>query len=119
MKKIFLISSLCLALMLLLTGCTNTSQAPAGDNPATNLGKPVQGRMPDFGQPDRPADYRGVVKSIMGNEITILKIDMSKRASTTSGRAGGGKEGNANGGSAPAASLTGSVRTGGAPAGRG
>jgi len=32
-------------------------------------------RRPDFGQPERKSDIRGLVKSISGNEITILKIE--------------------------------------------
>ena len=32
-------------------------------------------RMPDFGQPEAPADIRGLVTSVVGNEVTILKID--------------------------------------------
>lgn len=41
-------------------------------------------RQPDFGQPDRVPDIRGVVKSIVGNEITILKIDMPNRDGNSS-----------------------------------
>ncbi len=37
-------------------------------------------RRPDFGQPDRPADIIGLVKSITGNEATVIKIDRSERA---------------------------------------
>jgi len=32
-------------------------------------------RMPDFGQPEREADLSGIVKSVTGNEVTILKIE--------------------------------------------
>jgi hypothetical protein len=36
-------------------------------------------RQPDFGQPERQPDVRGVVKSIVGNEITVLKVEMPNR----------------------------------------
>ena len=32
-------------------------------------------RRPDFGQPEGRADIMGLVKSVTGNEVTILKID--------------------------------------------
>ena len=36
-------------------------------------------RRPDFGQPERNADISGLIKSITGNEVAILKIDRPQR----------------------------------------
>ena len=36
-------------------------------------------RRPDFGQPERNADISGLIKSIIGNEVTILKIERPER----------------------------------------
>lgn len=36
-------------------------------------------RRPDFGQPERMSDLRGLVKSSIGNEITLLKIERPQR----------------------------------------
>jgi len=48
-------------------------------------------RMPDFGQPDKVADIRGLVTSIVGNEVTILQIDRPQMGAEES--AEGEKEG--------------------------
>jgi hypothetical protein len=53
-------------------------------------------RMPDFGQPQEEADIRGLVTAIIGNEVTILKVDRPGRnvdaASSTSERVSGEAE---------------------------
>ncbi len=55
---------------ILLSGCINReNKLDQNININNNL------RRPDFGQPDREPDLRGLVKSIVGNEITILKIN--------------------------------------------
>ena len=36
-------------------------------------------RRPDFGQPERKTDISGLVKLIIGNEVTVLKIDRPER----------------------------------------
>lgn len=104
MKKAFIFSMSLVIVLFVLTGCTKASPtaAPTGQNSGTQSGR----RQPDFGQPNRQADVSGVVKSIIGNEVTILKIDRPNRnASSTPGQAGrqGGSD-NATG-SAPAASI--------------
>lgn len=75
MKKILIASVSFLALTLVLTGCAKSSQTAknAGNNDASRSGRM---RQPDFGQPDRAPDVRGIVKSVVGNEVTVLKIDM-------------------------------------------
>lgn len=76
------------ALIIVLTGCT--SKVSLVDNntsneQAANQGAFRNGRMPDFGQPDRAADLRGVVTSIIGNEVTVLEIaaNQGRRASSS------------------------------------
>lgn len=103
MKKIFIIPASFLALLLILTGCTKSSPTAAPNGQGNNQSNR---RQPDFGQPDRRADVRGVVKSIVGNEVTILKIDMPNRgASSTPGQTAGTKD---NGSAAsPAINLSG------------
>lgn len=89
MKRNIALFSALIASVFLLTGCSNKT------NSATNLqntqNTPAQGseqrngRMPDFGQPDRQADVRGLVTTIVGNEVTVLKIaaNQGRRASST------------------------------------
>jgi len=77
-KKIFIISALVAVLLLILTGgiylaVKNNNKSGQFDN---RVGKM---RQPDFGQPERQPDVRGVVKSIVGNEITVLKVEMPNR----------------------------------------
>lgn len=73
------------SLLLFLTAC---NQAPSQLSSNSSQESPSQARggtrRPDFGQPQKPADIRGIVKSIVGNEVTILKIDnLNRRASST------------------------------------
>ncbi|MBU4216749.1 hypothetical protein L6270_02915 [Candidatus Parcubacteria bacterium] len=84
MKKTFIFLSLIIAVVFLTTACSkNTGNSQdnvnsVGDKNTTtsSAGRRPDGvRMPDFGQPDRAPDTMGIVKSIVGNEITILKIE--------------------------------------------
>ncbi|MFA5886610.1 MAG: hypothetical protein WC863_02390 [Patescibacteria group bacterium] len=73
------------SLLLFLTAC---GQVPGQISSNSSQESPSQAgagtRRPDFGQPQRSADIRGIVKSIIGNEVTILKIDnINRRASST------------------------------------
>jgi len=83
MKKISFFFLLLPAFLLVLSGCSQKSTSRGSSElKATNKSNtPRNGimRQPDFGQPDRAADVRGVIKSIIGNEITVLKIDQSGR----------------------------------------
>ena len=111
MKKAFIFPAFFLALALVLTGCAKSSQTPGQAVGGSN--RPGQTRMPDFGQPDRRADVRGVVKSIVGNEVTILKIEMPNRgASSTSDQTAGTK--NSGSTASPAISLSGGTARGNA-----
>ena len=45
-------------------------------------------RRPDFGQPERQADISGLVKSITGNEVTILKVERPQMQNSDQGKEG-------------------------------
>ncbi|OGF25962.1 hypothetical protein A2303_01380 [Candidatus Falkowbacteria bacterium RIFOXYB2_FULL_47_14] len=66
-------------LFLLLLSVFALSACSGGTAQTGTLGLDGKGpddfRRPDFGQPDREPDIRGLVKSITGNEVTILKIE--------------------------------------------
>lgn len=95
MKHFIIFSGILLAVLVTTSGCSKAPKAGLNNQAAANYSPTSQGkgmrdsRMPDFGQPDRPADIRGIVKSITGNEAIILKVDMKARggqnASSTSG----------------------------------
>jgi len=53
---------------LVLTGCANKD----GENNNTER---KGNRMPDFGQPEGFADIKGLVTKVVGNEVTVLKIE--------------------------------------------
>ncbi|MCK5061102.1 hypothetical protein KAR28_00970 [Candidatus Parcubacteria bacterium] len=61
----------CLLLVFVLAGCIGQTNDKQNEGSETTLGR---NRMPDFGQPEEPAEIRGLVKTITGNEVTILKI---------------------------------------------
>jgi hypothetical protein len=61
-----------------LSACGNSN----GDQAAAGRGRM---RMPDFGQPERPADIMGLVESVVGNEVTLLKIERPQRPDGASG----------------------------------
>lgn len=78
MKRTLLISTIFLVAALALTGCGNKT---GNGNQATNSNQPRGGgRMPDFGQPDKQPDVRGIVKSVTGNQVTVLKLERPKEA---------------------------------------
>lgn len=91
-----------LALLLVLSGCSQSVKQNDGrTSQGDNRGNQEEGsasadrgdtrnsrRMPDFGQPQRQPDIRGLVKSIVGNEVTILKVDMGQRRASSTPEAG-------------------------------
>ena len=115
MKRKTFISLALLFFLLTLTACSSKTQNPAPSGVQNDPNQPGSGRLrrPDFGQPERAVDIRGVVKSILGNEVTVIKIDMPDRqASSTTEKTLGS---NASGSKDAALSLTGansSVRMG-------
>jgi predicted small secreted protein len=58
----------------LLTACSRQGTGTAGSQTTAPAGR--DRRRPDFGQPEKQPDIRGVVKSVTGNAVTILKIDL-------------------------------------------
>ena len=73
MKKTIILTSLFFIALLALTGCGNSVKN--NDN-----GKNIQSsRVPDFGQPESPPNMTGIVKSVIGNEVTIIKIERPNR----------------------------------------
>lgn len=77
MKKKLILGSACLGLVLVLSACGTSTTKSNGENSVR------PDRRPDFGQPDSQPEIRGVVKSVVGNEVTVLKIDMPQRATST------------------------------------
>jgi hypothetical protein len=84
MKKarILLLLFIAICSLFFLTACGQSKGDNTAGNAVNNYGN-IANRRPDFGQPDRPADANGLVKSITGNEVTIIKIDRPNRASST------------------------------------
>ncbi|MFA7244630.1 MAG: hypothetical protein WC070_00440 [Candidatus Magasanikbacteria bacterium] len=75
MKKIsFIIASL--ALVFFVTGCSNNTSLNDDSASTTNNNKTGQFQAPNM--PERNVDISGVVKSMVGNEVTITQIDMEK-----------------------------------------
>jgi hypothetical protein len=68
MKKTLILGVFLLPI-LLLAGCGTNPKIAANPQGGRDF------RQPDFGQPQKPADVTGVVESITGNEVTILKIE--------------------------------------------
>jgi len=87
MKKVFFIFVVILAPLLVLTACAkNTAVSGQQKNQVAEQTSNRRLRQPDFGQPERQPDIRGIVKSILSNEVTVLKIDrpgFNGRASST------------------------------------
>lgn len=118
MKRVIILSVLLFTSLITLSACSKSPVATDNNNqnntntPGTKTPGTRGSRLPDFGQPDRPADIRGIVKSIIGNEAVILKVDMKggrgQNASSTpdSNNASGARQ-------APAISLNGAGGNGG------
>ena len=65
MKKSLIFLVFLLAVGIIFSGCAKKQV----NNQVSEF------RRPDFGQPEGRADIMGLVKSVTGNEVTILKID--------------------------------------------
>lgn len=121
MKRIIILSTLFFAVLMTLSACSKTPVNSNNPNPQDSenskqrVGSP-QPRMPDFGQPDREADIQGVVKSVAGNEVAVLKVEMKGgRGQNASSTPEGDNASNTR--QRPAVSLSGA--RGGMPAGAG
>jgi len=73
MQKILVVS---LMLVLTLSGCAEQNK----NKQTENSGAPTNRRVVDFERPESKADTSGIVKTIIGNEITILKIEKPERS---------------------------------------
>lgn len=108
MNKKLILSMACFGLVLTLSACgtTQTPTVAGNNNPA-----PGTNRRPDYGQPKTQPEIRGLVKSVIGNEVIILKIDRPQGATSTATSTASGTK-------TPILSLTGGTGdTGGRPAG--
>ena len=75
MKRIsFIIASL--AFVFFVTGCGNNTSVN-GDSESTTTNNKT-GQFQDPNMPERNVDISGVVKSMVGNEVTVTQIDMEK-----------------------------------------
>lgn len=124
MKRNLAIFTALVAFLFVLTGCSktpaNTQTNSQNEQSGTKGNKSGQEnfmrskpRMPDFGQPDKKADVRGVVKSILGNEVTVIKIDMPGRASSSPEKTDEASTATAEKSDKPAVSLSSSRMEGG------
>lgn len=124
MKRNIAIFTALIAFLFVLAGCSKTGTDNQAGNRKNVQGQPIgqeqkdsRGagrRLPDFGQPDKPADIRGVVKSVTGNEATIIKIDMpigGRNASSSLEKAEDGSASTSQ--DKPSVSLTGNSAQGG------
>lgn len=76
MKKKIVVVSLFFLLVLVISACGKLNNNNSKEEASTTLSG-SNFRRSDFGQPEREADLRGVVKSIVGNEAVILKMEAS------------------------------------------
>jgi hypothetical protein len=83
MKKYGFLVVILFITVVSLAGCAKT-QNNSNNKDADSQAKKEFGRRPDFGQPETPADVTGIVKSIIGNEVTILKIERPNRTDQAS-----------------------------------
>lgn len=72
MKKILMIS-LSFIFIFTLSGCSIQNDQNKNSNTSEKLG------MLDFERPEEPPAFSGIVKTIIGNEVTILKIERPNR----------------------------------------
>lgn len=72
--------------VFVLSGCANKENVN-NDNSAF--------RRPDFGQPEALPDITGLIKSITGNEVTILKVERPSRGEVSEGEQTESKDGSA------------------------
>lgn len=76
MKKNKYLLILPLFLLLLLSSACSVKNPDQGK---ANNDREIGFKRPDFGQPDKKADVSGIVKAIVGNEVTIIKIERPER----------------------------------------
>lgn len=74
-KKIYSLFLLLLA-PFLLAACSSSALSTKTSNDVNS--KNEMPRRPDFGQPEAKPEVNGVVKSITGNEVVVLKVEMGQ-----------------------------------------
>lgn len=84
MKKYSFLAIIIIITALFVTGCAK-GQNQSSNNSSTDAQQRDINRRPDFGQPEEQADYIGIVKSIIGNEVTLLKIERANRSKDNAG----------------------------------
>ena len=76
MREKLLFSFFLLSLVLVVTGCNSNTSTDTGDSSTAEQN--TENRISDPNMPERQADIVGIVKSMVGNEVTITQIDMDK-----------------------------------------
>jgi len=89
MKKIFTFILL-IILTFSLAGCGKTGSKNVGNGNGGSL----EFRRPDFGQPESRPDITGMVKTIIGNEVSVIKFEMPNMDNGQGGEEGGKEEDN-------------------------
>lgn len=60
--------------VIAITGCVAKQKPSEQSSPEGKIDQ-MGRKMPDFGQPEGQAEIRGLVTGIVGNEVTVLKIE--------------------------------------------
>lgn len=89
MKKTFTFILL-IILVFSLTGCGKTGNKNGGNGNGGSL----EFRRPDFGQPESRPDITGIVKTIIGNEVTVIKFEQPNMDNGQGGEEENGEEDN-------------------------
>lgn len=75
--------------LFFLTACSgNKAVQQVNSESGTESSAGREFRRPDFGQPDSPADVRGLINAVVGNEVTVLKIDRPQDRAAEGGDSG-------------------------------
>jgi hypothetical protein len=72
MKKSLIFLIFLLGASIIFSGCSNQQKTSLNKDDASNN---FERKRPDFGQPEEDPNLRGLVESISGNEISVLKIE--------------------------------------------
>ena len=72
-RKVIVLAFLLVFAITACSGDKDSKQTDAGKERGN--GNAREFGRPDFGQPEEPANIRGLVNSIVGNEITVSKIE--------------------------------------------
>lgn len=99
MKRGLILSVALVAVLVTAAGCSSAGSTPGASATANSSSFNNGQRRPDFGQPQTPPDLRGLVTSIVGNQVTLLKLPSVENRRNASGTgANGSSSSTANGG---------------------